>query len=88
MSKLTDEFLSKVHAAMTQLQAEGHTVGDWLHAAFAKLRGDEQQLATEATADVHQVEADAKPVIAEAKADAEALAAEAKADVKDVTQQG
>lgn len=50
-----------------------------------KLRGDEQQLATEAGADVHQVETDAAPVIADAKADAQALATEAAADVKDAT---
>lgn len=82
MSKLTDEF----HNLVVALEEEGHALAEKARAILAKLRGDEQQLATEATADVHQVEADAAPVIAEAKADAEALAAEAQADVKDAVQ--
>lgn len=69
----------------TVSMADIAALADKARGILSRLRGDEQQLTTEAKVDAAQVEADAKPVVAEAKTDAEKLAGEAKADVKDAT---
>ncbi|WP_035796481.1 hypothetical protein [Kitasatospora mediocidica] len=84
MSAFTD-LTAKFHELVAEAEAAGLRGKAELVAVWHKLVGDEQQLATEATADVHQVEADAAPVVAEAKQDADNLAAEAVADVKGAT---
>lgn len=82
MSKLTDE----LHALVASLEAEGHAIADKARTILNRLRGDEQQLTTDAQADLQQVETDAKPVIQEAETDAKALETEAVTDAKDATQ--
>ena len=85
MSAFTDKVRELVTELKTEIENANHAVSDRAHAIFAKLLGDEQQLATEATADVRQVETDAAPIVAEAKTDAEHLASEAVTDAKDAT---